>query len=92
MLSLRHSDAAFAYRGKRIRVHSGEHEGLVAAAITAKVAQNPGVQIALSETGHARLAFPMTFSRQPGALARATPLALMIERWKRFDRARPHWT
>jgi len=42
------------------------------------------VQIALRETGMAKLIFPLTFSSQPGALARATPLSLMIERWKRF--------
>lgn len=80
----RHRDATFVYRGKHISVHSLEHEGLLAAAITAKVAQNTAVQIALRETGTARLTFPLTFSRHPGALARVTPVVLMIERWKRF--------
>ena len=26
--------------------------------------------------------FPLMFSDQPGALARVTPITLMIERWK----------
>ena len=81
-------DATFVYRGKPISVHSVEHEGLLAAAISAKVAQNFAVQVALNETGTARLTFPLTFSNHPGALARVTPLALMIERWKRFETPR----
>jgi predicted NAD-dependent protein-ADP-ribosyltransferase YbiA (DUF1768 family) len=80
----RQRDATLVYRGEHIPVHSVEHEGLLAAAISAKIAQNPDSQIALSETGTARLIFPLTFSRHPGALARLTPLVLMIERWKRF--------
>lgn len=65
---------------------SAEHEGLLAGAISEKVAQNSAVQIALQETGTARLIFPLTFSRELGCLARVTPLALMIERWKRRPR------
>jgi hypothetical protein len=74
----------FVYQGKRIAVRSAEHEGLVAAAISAKVEQNPDVQVALSQTRTAKLIFPLTFSLAPGVLARVTPLTLMIERWKRF--------
>ena len=73
---------AFTYRGQTIVVGSAEHEGLLAAALSAKVAQNPDVQIALRETGTARLVFPLSYSDHPGALARVTPLTLMIERWK----------
>jgi len=83
-LARRLRDAAFKYRGLVISVQSADHEGCLAAAIGAKVAQNPDVQIALRETEMAKLIFPLTFSSQPGALARATPLSLMIERWKRF--------
>ena len=81
-LARRFREAAFQYRGQRIAVSSAEHEGLVAAAIAAKVAQNVEVQSALGESGTARLTFPLSFSQQPGVLARVTPLALMIERWK----------
>ena len=84
-LARRYRAAEFSYRGQRVLVRSAEHEGLLAAAISAKVEQNPDVQIALRETGAARLVFPLAFSSEPGALARATPLALMIERWKRFQ-------
>jgi hypothetical protein len=80
-------DAAFVYRGRRIQVDSSEHASVLAEAITAKIAQNPDVQSALDETGHARLSFPMTFSPHPGVLARITPLVLMIERWKRSQQA-----
>ena len=73
---------AFTYRGQTIAVGSAEHESLLAAAVSAKVAQNPDVQIALRETGTARLVFPLSYSDHPGALARVTPLTLMIERWK----------
>jgi hypothetical protein len=83
-LARRVRQATFKYRGQVIPVQSADHQGLLAAAISAKVAQNPDVQGALGETGMARLIFPLTFSSQPGALARATPLSLMIERWKRF--------
>jgi hypothetical protein len=81
-LARRRRQATFTYRGQVIRVHSADHEGLLAAAISAKVAQNPAVQDALRETKMAKLIFPLSFSNQPGALARATPLSLMIERWK----------
>lgn len=74
--------AEFIYQEKAISVESSEHAGLVAAAICAKIEQNRSVQIALLETGTARLTFPLTFSSQPGLLARVTPLTLMIERWK----------
>jgi hypothetical protein len=83
-LARRYGAAEFSYGGKRVAVRSAEHEGLLAAALSAKVAQNPDVQIALRETGSARLVFPLTFSHDPGALGRVTPLALMIERWKGF--------
>jgi predicted NAD-dependent protein-ADP-ribosyltransferase YbiA (DUF1768 family) len=83
-LARRYGAAEFSYGGKLVAVRSAEHEGLLAAAISAKVSQNPDVQIALRDTGSARLVFPLTFSRDPGALGRVTPLALMIERWKRF--------
>ena len=43
---------------------------------------NPDVQIALWETGTVRLVFPLSYSNHPSALARVTPLTLMIERWK----------
>jgi hypothetical protein len=72
----------FTDRGRRIAVGSADHESLLAKAVSAKVAQNPDVQIALRETGTARLVFPLTYSDRPGALARVTPLTLMIERWK----------
>ena len=81
-LARRRRQATFTYRGQVIRVHSADHQGLLAAAISAKVAQNPAVQDALRETKMERLIFPLGFSNQPGALARATPLSLMIERWK----------
>jgi hypothetical protein len=77
-------DDSFVHRGTRILVDSAEHEGLVAAAISSKIAQNAEVESALRNTGHARLMFPLTYSRHPGLLARVTPLVLMIERWKRF--------
>ena len=83
-LARRYGAAEFSYRGERVAVRSAKHEGLLATAICAKVAQNPDVQRALRETGSVRLVFPLTFSREPGALGRMTPLALMIERWKRF--------
>ena len=73
---------AFTYRGQTIAVGSAEHEGLLATAVSAKVAQNPDVQIALRGTGTARLVFPLSYSARPGPLARVTPLTLMIERWK----------
>jgi hypothetical protein len=82
-LARRHHAADFSYRGERVAVGSAEHESIVAAAICAKFDQHREVQIALCETGSARLAFPLTFSNEPGALARVTPLTLMIERWKR---------
>jgi predicted NAD-dependent protein-ADP-ribosyltransferase YbiA (DUF1768 family) len=84
-LARRYRAAEFSHGGKRVAVRSAEHEGLLAAAIGAKVAQNPDVQAALRETGSARLVFPLTFSHEPGALGRVTPLALMIERWKRYN-------
>ena len=83
-LARRSSDAEFTYQGKRISVRSADHEGVLAAGISAKIEQNQDVQVALNQTGTARLIFPLTFSRDPGALARVTPLTLMIERWKRF--------
>lgn len=73
---------AFTYRGQTIAVGSADHESLLAAAVSAKVAQNPDVQIALRDTGTARLVFPLSYSDHPGALARVTPLTLMVERWK----------
>ena len=76
--------AEFSYRGERVAVKSVEHQAILAAAISAKVDQHPDVQIALRETGSARLVFPLTLSSEPGTLARVTPLTLMIERWKRF--------
>lgn len=83
-LARRVRNKAFTYRGKPISVGSAEHEGLLAAAVSAKVRQNPDVQMALRETATARLIFPLTFADQPGALARVTPVTLMIERWKQF--------
>ena len=82
-LGRRHHAADFSYRGERVAVGSAEHESIVAAAICAKFDQHHEVQIALCETGSARLVFPLAFSKEPGALARVTPLTLMIERWKR---------
>lgn len=79
--------ATFVYRGEQVSVNSAEHEGLVAAAICAKVAQNLEVQSALRDTGNARLLFPLTYGDHPGVLARVTPLVLMIERWKRWPTA-----
>lgn len=78
----------FTYRGTTIRVGSAEHAGLLAAAVCAKIQQNQAVQIALLQTGTARLTFPLTYSSQPGPLARVTPLTLMIERWKQRQRKR----
>jgi predicted NAD-dependent protein-ADP-ribosyltransferase YbiA (DUF1768 family) len=72
----------FVYRDQKIAVGSSEHEAVLAAALTAKVAQHEEVRAALRETGSARLVFPLSYSRHPGALAKVTPLALMIERWK----------
>ena len=83
-LARRYHAPAFSYRGTRMAVKSAEHESVLAAAICAKINQHPEVQTALRETGSARLVFPLAFSREPGALARVTPLTLMIERWKRF--------
>ena len=80
----RYHGAEFSYRGERVAVRSPEHESLLAAAICAKIDQHPKVQNALQETGSARLVFPLSFTGEPGPLARATPLTLMIERWKRF--------
>ena len=74
----------FLYRGRPIVVGSAEHEGLLAAAISAKVDQHESVLAALRQTGAARLVFPLPFSEQPGLLARVTPLALMVERWRRL--------
>ena len=37
--------------------------------------------------GSARLVFPLAFSNEPGALARVTPLTLMIERWEAMSLA-----
>ena len=82
-LARRHHAVDFSYRGEHIAVGSAEHESIVAAAICAKLDQHHEVQIALCETGSARLVFPLAFSNEPGALARVTPLTLMIERWKR---------
>ena len=78
----------FIYERKAISVGSSNHAALLAAAICAKIEQNRAVQIALLETGRARLTFPLTFSSQPGPLARVTPLTLMIERWKRQPKTR----
>jgi predicted NAD-dependent protein-ADP-ribosyltransferase YbiA (DUF1768 family) len=72
----------FTYRDQRIAVGSPEHEAVLAAALSAKVAQHPDVRAALRETGSARLVFPLSYSRHPGPLARVTPVALMIERWR----------
>lgn len=80
----RYHAAEFSYRGERVAVNSADHEAILAAAISAKVDQHPEVQVALRETRVARLVFPLTVSGEPGALARVTPLTLMIERWKRF--------
>ena len=82
-LARRSGAGKFMYQGRAISVGSPNHAGLLAAAICAKIEQNRAVQIALLETGTARLTFPLTFSGHPGPLARVTPLTLMIERWKR---------
>lgn len=79
----RYHAGEFSYRGKQLVVGSADHQAVLAAAIGAKVDQHPEIQLALRQTGEARLVFPLTYSRQPGALARVTPLVLMIERWKR---------
>lgn len=84
----RYHAAEFSYRGERVAVGSADHEAILAEAISAKVDQHAEVQIALRATGAARLVFPLTFSGEPGALARITPLTLMIERWKRFRSGR----
>ncbi len=83
-IARRYHAKEFAYRQARIAVGSAEHEAVLATSIVAKVDQHSEVQAALRATGSARLTFPLTFSSEPGALARATPLTLMIERWKRF--------
>jgi predicted NAD-dependent protein-ADP-ribosyltransferase YbiA (DUF1768 family) len=83
-LARRYRAAEFLYRGTRVTVRSAVHESLLAAAIGAKVEQHPDVQFALRETGSARLVLALAVSNRPGALARVTPLALMLERWKRF--------
>jgi predicted NAD-dependent protein-ADP-ribosyltransferase YbiA (DUF1768 family) len=70
----------FWYEKQSIPVGSVEHEAIVAAAVSAKVSQNPDVQAALRDTGTAKLVF--TNREKPGPVARVTPLALMIERWK----------
>jgi predicted NAD-dependent protein-ADP-ribosyltransferase YbiA (DUF1768 family) len=72
----------FDYRGRAIAVDSAEHDGIIAEAVAAKVDQRPEVRAALLATGDARLEFPLTYAEKPGVLARVTPLALMIERWK----------
>jgi predicted NAD-dependent protein-ADP-ribosyltransferase YbiA (DUF1768 family) len=81
-LARRYHAAEFSYRGERVDVGSAEHESIVAAAIGAKLDQHLEVQAALCETGSVRLVFPLTFSKEPGVLARVTPATLMIERWK----------
>jgi hypothetical protein len=81
-LTRRRRSMTFEYRGQTFAVDSAEHEGTIAEAVAAKVAQRPDVLAALLATGDARLAFPLTYAREPGVLARVTPLALMIERWK----------
>ena len=81
-LTRRIRDTTFWYQGQSIPVGSLEHEAILAAAISAKVSQNPDVQAALRETGTAKLVFPLTTRESPGTLARVTPVALMIERWK----------
>ena len=86
LLARRNVREEFTYRGTSVSVWSPEHEALLAAAIWAKIEQNPAVQIALAETETARLTFPLSFSGRPGASARVTPLALMIERWKQLRR------
>jgi hypothetical protein len=83
-MARRHRSLEFSYQGTQVAVGSADHEALLAAAITAKVGQHREVQLALSATGFARLVFPLTFSSEPGVLARVTPLTLMLERWKRF--------
>jgi len=83
-MARRHRALEFSYQGTRIAVGSADHEALLAAAITAKVDQHRDVQLALSQTGFTRLLFPLTFSAEPGVLARVTPLTLMLERCKRF--------
>jgi hypothetical protein len=65
-----------------VAVDSAEHDGIVAEAVSEKVRQQPAVLTALLATGHAKLAFQLTHAGTPGVLARVTPLALMIERWK----------
>jgi hypothetical protein len=72
----------FEYRGRTVAVDSAEHDAIVAEAVSAKVTQRPEVLAALLATGDARLAFPLAGAGEPGVLARVTPLALMIERWK----------
>ena len=81
-LTRRIHQSMFTYRGRSVPVGSPEHEAIVAAAVSAKVSQNPEVQVALRDTGTAKLVFPLTYSAQPGPVARVTPVALMIERWK----------
>jgi len=81
-LSRRVRSETFPYRGKQIPVGSEEHEALLAAAISAKVQQNLDVRTALRHTGATKLALPRTPTDVPGALARVTPITLMIERWK----------
>jgi hypothetical protein len=81
-LTRRIRQSKFSYRGQSVSVGSPEHEAIVAAAVSAKVSENPAVQVALRDTGTAKLVFPLTYSNQPGPVARVTPVALMIERWK----------
>jgi hypothetical protein len=72
----------FTFGGTEVLVDSPDHEALLAAAIAAKVRQHQEVGRALADTGMARLTMPRRHGGTPGILARVTPLALMVERWK----------
>jgi hypothetical protein len=82
-----HGGVEFSYRGERIGVGLPNTRPFWPRRSVPRFEQHPEVHIALRETGFSRLVFPLTFSRRPGALARVTPLTLMVERWKRFH---PH--
>ncbi len=84
-LTRRMRTETFTYRERPMRVGSPEHAGLIARAVAAKVEQQGRVQEALQATGRALLVIRTSHQGAPlNVLGRVTPIALMIERWRRW--------
>ncbi|HRC56320.1 MAG TPA: hypothetical protein PKU97_10375 [Kofleriaceae bacterium] len=84
-LTRRLHTASFGYQGKELTVGSAEHAALIARAVAAKVEQHVEVQDALHATGRALLIIRASHRGVPlNVLGRVNPLALMLERWRRF--------